>query len=435
MNVVFFGFGKSYLFYEKLLSKTNFFKKITFICQTSTYKKYYDQINPSYNNIYIDKIKIKESDCLNINSSLIDSDKKRFVNKSGIFKEKYYGSVYVYLKNKLKIINPDLIFFSQSVESPESLIIYKISKELNLKSIFPHWFRFLGGSYFSYSPYEGEENFNLSKSTKLKDGINLNHNGLPYFFDLPERLYPKFTFFKSIKNFLKLILSGSNNLSIKIFYVRLENILRLKYYYKLKIFCQNIFLKKKYLNKIPDNDFIFFPLQYTPESSINISSPYYIDQIRLIDEIRYNLKEGNLLLIKEHPSMIGRRNYKFYKQILNKSYVRIINPKIKTLDIIKKSKCVVSISGSASLEAFLFGIPSISISKTFFSKFLLNNIENLRRDEFEIPQTNYINRVINTFYTNSKNFHLFATDYWKIVDDKNIDEVLISLKHKLLNKL
>ncbi|MFW2569173.1 hypothetical protein ACN5PA_10870, partial [Aliarcobacter butzleri] len=65
------------------------------------------------------------------------------------------------------------------------------------------------------------------------------------------------------------------------------------------------FAKKQYnLDNFEDlpKRYIYYPLQYSPESSLNIPAPFYIDQMRIIDALRMNMPNDMKLVVKEHPS-------------------------------------------------------------------------------------------------------------------------------------
>ena len=46
--------------------------------------------------------------------------------------------------------------------------------------------------------------------------------------------------------------------------------------------------------------FIYYPLQVTPEASINTPAPYYVDQMRAIDALRLAMPPDCALVVKEH---------------------------------------------------------------------------------------------------------------------------------------
>src|SRR5262249_20880424 len=68
------------------------------------------------------------------------------------------------------------------------------------------------------------------------------------------------------------------------------------------------------LDELPAK-FIYYPLQTTPESSINTPAPYFIDQMRAIDAIRMAMPSDHALIVKEHWASIGIRSPSFYRAL------------------------------------------------------------------------------------------------------------------------
>jgi hypothetical protein len=127
---------------------------------------------------------------------------------------------------------------------------------------------------------------------------------------------------------------------------------------------------------------ILFTLQQEPERSLLLSAPNYVDQMKTIDYIASCMPENYLLLVKEHPTQgpgRGWRNLSFYKHFKNSSKVKFIHPSIPTIDIIKKSKLVISVSGTPSLEASFFNKPSITFAKNDF--ILIPSIQKLNSQD------------------------------------------------------
>ena len=69
--------------------------------------------------------------------------------------------------------------------------------------------------------------------------------------------------------------------------------------------------------------FIYYPLQVTPESSINTPAPYFVDQLRAIDAIRFAMPNDHLLLVKEHPSAILTRPPSFVRSLRRRAGVAV----------------------------------------------------------------------------------------------------------------
>jgi len=116
---------------------------------------------------------------------------------------------------------------------------------------------------------------------------------------------------------------------------------------------------------LPDR-FIFYALQYTPESSINGLEPYYVDQMRVIDALLLNLPPGYRLVAKEHPAMYGVRPAAFYRELRRRSGLVLVHPSFDTRALISKASLVATVTGTIGLECFLLGKPCVSFGRNFF---------------------------------------------------------------------
>jgi hypothetical protein len=123
------------------------------------------------------------------------------------------------------------------------------------------------------------------------------------------------------------------------------------------------------LDKLPRR-FIFYPLQYTPESSINTPAAYFLDQFRAIDAIRYAMPSDCLLVVKEHPACILLRGGTFVKQLQHTSGVLVAHYGLSSLDLLKRAALTISVTGTATLEALLLGRPAIALGGTLVSEML-----------------------------------------------------------------
>jgi hypothetical protein len=114
------------------------------------------------------------------------------------------------------------------------------------------------------------------------------------------------------------------------------------------------------LNQLPEK-FIYYPLQYTPESSINTPAPYFLDQTRAIDAIRFSMPSDYKLVVKEHPACVRMRNGAFVKKLLKTSGVRVVDYKTSSISITKRAAITISVTGTATLEAHLLGRHAIAL--------------------------------------------------------------------------
>ena len=150
----------------------------------------------------------------------------------------------------------------------------------------------------------------------------------------------------------------------------------------------NYFIRQRYIDrnfpsKIPEADnLIFFPMQQEPERSLLLTAPCYTDQINTIDFISKCIPKNYILIVKEHPTQgpgRGWRKLSDYKRFKQNPRIFFIHPSVPASEIIKKSKLVISVSGTASLEASFFNTPSITFAKKDFT--LISSIQKFNTDD------------------------------------------------------
>ena len=117
--------------------------------------------------------------------------------------------------------------------------------------------------------------------------------------------------------------------------------------------------------------FIYYPLQTTPESSINTPAPYFVDQLRAIDAIRYAMPNDYLLVVKEHPvGGIPVRPVSFMRDVRRRAGVVVAHYRTDGRALLERAACTVSVTGTATLEAFLLGKPSVNLGPNIISSYL-----------------------------------------------------------------
>lgn len=152
------------------------------------------------------------------------------------------------------------------------------------------------------------------------------------------------------------------------------------------------------------------------------------------------MPDDYLLLLKENPSMIGRRDVNFYKNISKKSGVRLVSPNVKTFDVMSKADLVVSVSGTACLEAFIMRKPSIVFGKTFFDPFI--NLFEIDYNNLKLTIDKYLHRKINDteieenialVLENSSEFKCGAVDMdANLISEVNINGFVNALRNQLI---
>jgi len=174
------------------------------------------------------------------------------------------------------------------------------------------------------------------------------------------------------------------------------------------------FLEESSILKIPsDIKFIYYPLTLEPERMMIMGAPYYTNQISIIENIAKSIPIDHLLYVKEHPAMIalGWRESTFYQQIIDFTNVKLIHPSVSHDSLIQNSSLVITLRGTAGLEAAFYDKPSICFSKNsgyseLSSVNVISNMEDLpnilpkwMNEKVDFNELNkYVNYIENTTF-------------------------------------
>jgi hypothetical protein len=116
--------------------------------------------------------------------------------------------------------------------------------------------------------------------------------------------------------------------------------------------------------------FFYVPLHMEPEATILMYSPWLQDQIEMCRLLSQALPVGTLLLVKENPKMHCLRPLSFYRRLERLPGVRLVAPTVPSLDLMNASRGVISLAGSACMEAAILGKPSLVFGRPPFRSFL-----------------------------------------------------------------
>ena len=132
-------------------------------------------------------------------------------------------------------------------------------------------------------------------------------------------------------------------------------------------------------------NYIYYPLHIDQERTTLIETPFYTNQIEFIRNLVKSLPINMTLFVKEHPTQSMRhwRSKEWYEEVMNIPNVTLIHPNVSSEKLIKNSSLVITISGTATLEAALFQKPSITFIDADYTK--ISSIERVKSVE-ELPK-------------------------------------------------
>ncbi|MDB4467058.1 hypothetical protein N9058_00995 [bacterium] len=140
----------------------------------------------------------------------------------------------------------------------------------------------------------------------------------------------------------------------------------------------------------------YYPLQFEPEMSILAYSPFYREQIEMIRLVSEAINLGDWLVLKENPKMHGRRSASFYESVMEFPNVIWAHPDCNSRDLIRISSKVVTISGTAAVEAATLGRSSLlfghlpSASLLYQPPVVEQPLQHLKRSLYTIPNSKEI---------------------------------------------
>ena len=144
---------------------------------------------------------------------------------------------------------------------------------------------------------------------------------------------------------------------------------------------------KKYISNFDngayqDKPYVLFPLHVQPEASIDVRGSYYSNQLELIKVLARSIPITHNLLVKEHSNFIGTKSIYFYKECARIPGVYLVDPYADSISLIKSADLVVSVTGTACLEAGILGVKSLLLGEAFFSNLAFCNKLDIFSEKF-----------------------------------------------------
>ena len=306
------------------------------------------------------------------------TDKHAYFTKLSSYQMKNVSVIYKIWKEYLINNDIDYIIFPD-IEFVEGMILLALCKELNIKVLYYVNARSIGGSFFAKNINEeyykstatnndGASDFisKIKNSNKKAYEVTLEFNQAEYDHKISKygrtSLEKLISFLKNKFIYEKHYLKEDMSFTVRF---RMRFLGLLNKYRRSRKYIYEKYVTVKTIEMLPKK-FIYFPLQVTPESSINNLEPYFVDQLRAIDLLLMNITPDIKVVVKEHPIFAGERSEKFYKILSCKPGVEISSLAISSSDLIDSSIMVCSVTGTALLEAMLRNKPVFQFGKTFF---------------------------------------------------------------------
>jgi hypothetical protein len=105
--------------------------------------------------------------------------------------------------------------------------------------------------------------------------------------------------------------------------------------------------------------YVYFPLQFQPEASIDVVAPYFNNQLEMARLVAMSLPDDFALVVKEHPAMVGYRTPSFIKKLARTPNVKVVDYRISSEHVLKGANLIVSANSTSLVEAAFYIKPAI----------------------------------------------------------------------------
>ena len=229
------------------------------------------------------------------------------------------------------------------------------------------------------------------------------------------------------------------------FYRLLKNTRKKNSYYFLsnlsRIILRPIFYKKILkigfdINNLKKKKFIYIPLHLEPELALQNYSPEFNNQYEMIVWISKCLPANYFIMIKEHPEMYGLRTWDYYNRLLQIPNVKLIKPNQVSINLIKKSIAVATITGTAAYEAVYLKKPVIFFGKHQTIKYVSSAYycSNFYETEKAIKKIIRGHNKKNLKINSLKTLQTIYQNSFDLKDIDKIDDAFSSVKRSLNSK-
>jgi len=293
-------------------------------------------------------------------------------------KEEIYSIIensILFFINILDEYKPKFILTQQVGENISNLLLYQIAKNQDFKILMPVPVHMYSQLIISDNPTGDEISIEFKKLLKnftnpLK---NYDENFLKKqrldqmlkiqleFTHVKRNLFQKCNYYiKRLSNNPEPIYKNIGKTKFNLIKYRFQNFFRIR--------SRKKFVDNNALKYIKNEKFLYFALQTEPEAKILISTPFYSNQITVVENIAKSIPIDYVLYVKEHPAQKSKlwRPIEDYKKIINIPNVRFIHPDCSSQELISKTDGVITALGSTGFEGLFYKKPIFLFGKDHY---------------------------------------------------------------------
>ena len=129
-----------------------------------------------------------------------------------------------------------------------------------------------------------------------------------------------------------------------------------------RILTSTLFSAKK-----PGERYVLYPLHLEPELSQLLYAPFHTNQFEVVRNAAQSLPAGVRLYVKDHTALLGVRPWSYYVKLSRIPNVTLIRPTEETAPLLADALGVITVTGTAAIEAALLGTPAVVLGQPIFA--------------------------------------------------------------------
>ena len=269
---------------------------------------------------------------------------------------------------------PKFILMKQVGDNISSLLFYRIAKKLGVKILMPNQLYLMNKITISDNLVSREISDEFKKlktdfknSSKIYDIEFIKNHDRSSAATMLEPTTFKKNFSQRISHYIKRLSTETEPIYQNIGKTKL-NMIRHRLQNSFEVKKRKQFLDDNSIKLIGDEKFLYFPLASEPEARILVTSPFYTNQITLVENIAKSIPIDFILYVKEHPVQKLKfwRPVNDYKKLIKIPNVKFIHPSISNHELLTKCQGVIAISGGTSFEAIFYKKPVILFGDEYY---------------------------------------------------------------------
>lgn len=306
---------------------------------------------------------------------------------------------------------PKLVIMQQAGENVSNLLLYQLAKKLGVGILMPNQLYLKNRIVISNNLISREISDEFKKLVNSFDDSSETYDvefikkqdrseSISILLNNPKL---KQSFLQRINSYRKSILYNPEPIYKDIGKTRLKMI-KYRINNNLQTRKRKRFLDDNSLTSIKDTKFLYYPLSSEPEARILTTSPFYTNQLALIENIAKSIPIDFVLYVKEHPVQKLKfwRPISYYKKLLAIPNVRLVHPNVNNRDLISQSQGVIAISGGTAFEAIFYKKPVFLFADEYYDVLsMVTKIKTLTTLSLDIRNG------LSSFKFNNKEFNAF----------------------------